>query len=94
MEEVVKEDPGDPEPYVIFGQLALQERQVTDAEQLYARLLHLMSLSAEERQAIEEKLRAIVVRDHTLKNLCQQVLAELESARRPALHPPASCRCA
>jgi glycosyltransferase involved in cell wall biosynthesis len=53
-----------------------------DDEPLCDRLLHLMSLSASERQSLGEKLRAIVVRDHTLKNLCQRVLAELEAVHK------------
>ena len=58
LEEEVKEAPGDPEPYAIFGQLALSERRVTDAEQLFAaanRLAASYTQNAKRKQGLQAR---------------------------------------
>lgn len=49
-----------------------------DAQKISDRLQLLATMSASERQRLGIKLRAIVVRDHRLNDLCRNILREIE----------------
>ncbi len=49
-----------------------------EIEQLYERLIGMMRLPADERQALGAQLRQLVVRDHDLRGLCKRLVQEFQ----------------
>src|SRR5690606_30009308 len=50
---------------------------------LAAKIRHIMALPADTRRALGHDLRAVVVRDHSLERLADQLVALLGAQRRP-----------
>ncbi len=51
----------------------------SDSEALAGKIREIVELSAEERKALGEKLRAIVVRDHSLQAFVRKIISAIES---------------
>jgi glycosyltransferase involved in cell wall biosynthesis len=58
------------------------EREV---DLLCDRILHLVSMPRAEQRKLGEQLRAIVVRDHGLTQLCEKIVHELEGVKRESV---------